>query len=243
MWYDCDIGATRDSGMSQSVKRLVVGLSGSSGAILGIRLLQILRTLEIETHLVLTRAARLTIAQETDWKLRDVLALADVAYADPDIGAAIASGSFATLGMVVAPCSIKTLSAIANSYAAGLLVRQTRAARMLHPVGSPALTEAERQQIAAHKQLAARKLKMACALGTAGLLEETREALLVAIHAGSRALAVEHRLPEPGKPEDAVLPPLALHWGEALLVLRAFVDDPGHDWKPVSEALTKFTAR
>ena len=109
--------------MSHSEKRLVVGISGSSGAILGIRLLQILRASEVETHLVLTRSARLTIAEETDWKVRDVLALADVAYANTNIGAAIASGSFATMGMVVAPCSIKTLSAIANSYAADLLVR------------------------------------------------------------------------------------------------------------------------
>jgi flavin prenyltransferase len=109
--------------MSPDVKRLVVGISGSSGAILGIRLLQILRASEIETHLVLTPAAHLTIEAETDWKVPDVLALANVVYAVSDIGAAIASGSFATLGMVVAPCSIKSLSAIANSYADDLLVR------------------------------------------------------------------------------------------------------------------------
>jgi 4-hydroxy-3-polyprenylbenzoate decarboxylase len=109
--------------MGEDVKRLVVGISGSSGAILGIRLLQMLRASEIETHLVLTPAAHLTIAAETDWKVADVLALANVVYAITDIGAAIASGSFASLGMVVAPCSIKSLSAIANSYADDLLVR------------------------------------------------------------------------------------------------------------------------
>ncbi len=106
-----------------SPRRLVVGISGSSGVILGIRLLQVLRSSEIETHLVVTPAARLTIEQETDWKLEDVLALASVSYNPRDIGAAIASGSFATAGMVVIPCSIKTLSAVANSYGADLLVR------------------------------------------------------------------------------------------------------------------------
>lgn len=109
--------------MSPIAKRLVVGISGSSGAILGIRLLQILRSSEIESHLVVSRAAQQTISVETDWKMRDVLALADKVYAITDIGAAIASGSFATIGMVVVPCSIKTLSAIANAYADNLLVR------------------------------------------------------------------------------------------------------------------------
>jgi len=104
-------------------KRLVVGISGSSGVVLGIRLLQALRECEVESHLILTNAARLTIEQETDWRVEDVLALADVTYAPKDIGAAIASGSFATLGMVVMPCSVKSLSAIANSYAADLLAR------------------------------------------------------------------------------------------------------------------------
>ena len=111
--------------MGQNNKKLVIGISGGSGAILGIRILQILRSSpqDIETHLILTRAARLTITEETDWKIRDVLDLADVTYAITDIGAAIASGSFTTLGMLVVPCSIKTLSAIANSYADDLLVR------------------------------------------------------------------------------------------------------------------------
>jgi 4-hydroxy-3-polyprenylbenzoate decarboxylase len=104
-------------------RRLVVGITGASGVILGIRLLEQLCSIEIETHLVVSPAARVTITQETDWKVSDVLALANVTYNHQDIGAAIASGSFATIGMVVIPCSIKTLSAIANSYAEDLIVR------------------------------------------------------------------------------------------------------------------------
>ena len=96
-------------------QRLVVGITGASGVILGIRLLEVLRPMPVETHLVLSPAGRATIAQETDWKVSDVLDLADVSYSHADIGAAIASGSFTTLGMVVIPCSIKTLSAVANS--------------------------------------------------------------------------------------------------------------------------------
>jgi len=87
------------------------------------------------------------------------------------------------------------------------------------------------------RQVAARKLKMARALGAEDLREETRDALLAAIHAGSRALAVEHHLSDPIEPKDAVVPPLALHWGEALPALRSFMNDPGHDWKPVVELL------
>lgn len=104
-------------------RRLVIGISGSSGAILGIRLLQVLRDSDVETHLILSEAARLTIAQETDWQPDDVLSLANVFYPPDDIGAAVASGSFPTMGMVVIPCSIKTLSAVANSYTADLMAR------------------------------------------------------------------------------------------------------------------------
>ena len=103
--------------------RLVVGITGASGVILGIRLLEMLRPMAIETHLVLSPAARVTISQETGWKVSDVLGLADVTYNHQDIGAAIASGSFTTMGMVVIPCSIKTLSGIANAYAEDLIVR------------------------------------------------------------------------------------------------------------------------
>jgi 4-hydroxy-3-polyprenylbenzoate decarboxylase len=104
-------------------RRLVVGITGASGVILGIRLLQVLQEMSIESHLVLTTAARATIPQETNWKVSDVLALADFSYHPADIGAAIASGSFPTNGMVVIPCSVKSLSAIANCYSADLLAR------------------------------------------------------------------------------------------------------------------------
>ncbi|MBL7161417.1 MAG: UbiX family flavin prenyltransferase [Anaerolineales bacterium] len=105
-------------------RRLVVGISGASGAILGIRMLEVLRVMEnIETHLVISPAACMTITQETDWQVSDVLALADVVYKHQDISASIASGSFDTSGMVVIPCSIKTLSAVANSYTDNLLSR------------------------------------------------------------------------------------------------------------------------
>ena len=102
-------------------------MSGASGQIYGIRLLEVLRAAcrqgdvsPIETHLVLSEAAGITITQETSYTPRQVEALADVVYRQRDIGAAIASGSFDTLGMVVAPCSIKTLSAIANCYSSDL---------------------------------------------------------------------------------------------------------------------------
>ena len=104
--------------------RLIIGISGASGVIYGIRLLEALRaTPEVETHLVVSNGGKVNIALETGWKVRDVEALADVVYADSDVAATIASGSFRTGGMIVAPCSMKTLSAIANSYAANLLVR------------------------------------------------------------------------------------------------------------------------
>jgi 4-hydroxy-3-polyprenylbenzoate decarboxylase len=119
---------------SAAKRRLVVGISGASGVILAIRLLEALRPTDIETHLVLSPAARRTVAAETDWKLDAVKELADVTYRFSDIGAAIASGSFETLGMVVIPCSIKTLSAIANSYSADLL---TRAADVTLKEGRP----------------------------------------------------------------------------------------------------------
>ena len=106
------------------MKRLIVGISGASGVIYGIRLLQILQQGgEIETHLVMSAAAKATIAQETDWKISDVEKLASVVHNANDIGASIASGSFVTLGMVIVPCSIKTLSAVANSYSADLMSR------------------------------------------------------------------------------------------------------------------------
>ncbi len=107
----------------KKTRRLVVGISGASGVILGIRLLETLVETDVETHLVLSPAAQKTIVHETDLMASDVVALADFSYKYLDIGAAIASGSFPVMGMVVVPCSIKTLSAIANSYAADLLSR------------------------------------------------------------------------------------------------------------------------
>lgn len=105
-------------------RRLIVGISGASGVILGIRLLEVLcQDDSIETHLVLTEAGRITIAQETDWPVSEVEALADVVHKPRNIGASIASGSFLTMGMVVAPCSMKSLSNIALSNAGDLLAR------------------------------------------------------------------------------------------------------------------------
>jgi 4-hydroxy-3-polyprenylbenzoate decarboxylase len=105
-------------------KRLIIGMSGASGVIYGIRLLDLLaKRPDVETHLVVSRAARMVIAREVEQTVDEIEALADVAYQPDDLAASIASGSFTTDGMVIAPCSIKTLSAIANSYAANLLRR------------------------------------------------------------------------------------------------------------------------
>ena len=104
--------------------RLAVGISGASGSIYGIRLLEVLRDVPgLETHLIISRAAKRTLVEETEYSVRDVEALATHVYDDRDIGAALASGSFRTAGMVVAPCSIKTLSALANSYSDTLIAR------------------------------------------------------------------------------------------------------------------------
>jgi len=106
------------------VKRLIIGISGASGAIYGVRLLQVLRDVaEVETHLVMSQAARQTLALETNLSLREVQALADVVHDARDIAASISSGSFKTAGMAILPCSIKTLSGIVNSYTDGLLTR------------------------------------------------------------------------------------------------------------------------
>ncbi len=105
-------------------RRLVVGISGASGVIYGIRLLEVLRDdPSIETHLVLSKPAERTIVEETPWEVASVRALADVCHPIVDIGAAVASGSFTTMGMVVIPCSIHTASAIAYCQADNLLTR------------------------------------------------------------------------------------------------------------------------
>lgn len=104
--------------------RLIVGISGASGVIHGIRLLEVLREVpEVETHLVMSSAARQTIALETDLQVKGVEALADEVYRFNDIAASISSGSFRTAGMVVIPCSMKTLSGIAQSFSTNLLLR------------------------------------------------------------------------------------------------------------------------
>lgn len=104
-------------------KRLIVGMSGASGAIYGIRLLEVLRSLGVETYLVTTQAARKVIALETDFTVEEVEALAYASYREDRLDAPPASGSFVTLGMAVVPCSISTLSAIAHCRAQNLLVR------------------------------------------------------------------------------------------------------------------------
>ncbi len=104
-------------------KRLIVAISGASGAIYGVRLLELLQATEIETHLVISRTAKVTLATETNFKVADVEGLADVVHANDDLGAACSSGSFQNLGMIVAPCSIKTMSEIATGVTANLISR------------------------------------------------------------------------------------------------------------------------
>lgn len=106
------------------MRRLAVGITGASGSVYGIRLLEILRTTtDIELHLVISAAGKRTLVEETDWSVADVEALAHQRYDVKDIGATLASGSFRTLGMVIAPCSIKTAGAIAACYTDGLIAR------------------------------------------------------------------------------------------------------------------------
>lgn len=103
--------------------RLIVGISGASGAVYGIRALETLRAAGIETHLVLTKTAAMTIAYETDLTLAQVKKLADVVHANEDLGAAVSSGSFKTLGMIVAPCSMRSVAEIAYGNTTTLLTR------------------------------------------------------------------------------------------------------------------------
>lgn len=105
------------------MKRLIVGITGATGAIYGIRLLEFLSKTDVETHLVISSSAEKTIRLETSWEVEQVKALARVTYNMEDVGADISSGSFQTEGMAVIPCSIKSLSAIANSYNDNLLIR------------------------------------------------------------------------------------------------------------------------
>jgi len=109
--------------MAAETRRLVVGISGASGVIYGVRLLELLRETDVETHLVMSKSAELTLAYETDFKPKDVKAMASVNHPATDIGAAISSGSFPTMGMVIAPCSIRTMSEIATGVTSSLLSR------------------------------------------------------------------------------------------------------------------------
>jgi 4-hydroxy-3-polyprenylbenzoate decarboxylase len=104
-------------------RRLIIGISGASGTVYGIRMLELLRGTDIETHLVMSKSAELTLAYETDYKTKDIRTLASVNHPNTDIGATISSGSFHTMGMVVAPCSIKTMSEIATGVTGSLLSR------------------------------------------------------------------------------------------------------------------------
>lgn len=109
--------------MVDTQQRLIVGISGASGVIYGIRMLELLRGTAVETHLVISKSAEITIAYETDWKAANVKALADVVYPAADIGAAISSGSFKTMGMIVAPCSIRSMGEISSGVTSSLLSR------------------------------------------------------------------------------------------------------------------------
>ena len=107
----------------QDKPRIIVGISGASGVVYGVRLLRMLRPMPIETHLVMTRTAEVTLAHETEMKSREVHALADQVHAANDLAAPISSGSFRTLGMVVAPCSIRSMAEIATGVTSTLLTR------------------------------------------------------------------------------------------------------------------------
>jgi 4-hydroxy-3-polyprenylbenzoate decarboxylase len=104
-------------------KRIVIGISGASGVIYGIKMLSLLQEKDFQTHLIISESGRQNIEIETSYKADDVSAMADYTYDNKDVGAALASGSYLTEGMVVVPCTIKTLSGIANSYTNNLLVR------------------------------------------------------------------------------------------------------------------------
>ena len=104
-------------------KRIVIGISGASGVIYGIKMLNLLQEKDFQTHLIISESGRQNIEIETSYKADDVAAMADYTYDNRDVGAALASGSYLTEGMVVVPCTIKTLSGIANSYTNNLIVR------------------------------------------------------------------------------------------------------------------------
>jgi 4-hydroxy-3-polyprenylbenzoate decarboxylase len=109
--------------MNSQPRRLIIGITGASGAIYGVRLLQLLQPTEIETHLVMSRSAKITMTQEMDLGIADVSALADVVHQVDNVGASISSGSFKTMGMVIAPCSMRSLAEIASGVTSSLVTR------------------------------------------------------------------------------------------------------------------------
>ena len=109
--------------MATGIKKIIVSITGTSGAIYGIRLLEILRICDVETHLIISKSANLTIATETSFSISDIKKLADYVYHPNDIGAKISSGSFKVNGLIIAPCSMKTLSAIASGLENNLIMR------------------------------------------------------------------------------------------------------------------------
>ncbi|NOZ49881.1 MAG: UbiX family flavin prenyltransferase [Chloroflexi bacterium] len=144
-------------------QRLIIAMSGASGQVYGVRLLQILQhSPDIETHVVMSQAAGITLAQEGTYTPQDIAALADVFYRPGDIGAAIASGSFETMGMLVAPCSIKSLSGIAYSYDADLI---TRAADVQLKEGRPVLLVVRETPLhLGHLRLMTRAAEIGCTI-------------------------------------------------------------------------------
>jgi 4-hydroxy-3-polyprenylbenzoate decarboxylase len=122
--HDAQQARLHNAAARRAMKRLIVAITGASGVIYGVRALEILRSLpEYETHLILSPSAARTIAEETDYSIEQVRTLGDVLYSHKDIGASIASGSYRTEGMLIAPCSVKTLSGVAHCYADELVVR------------------------------------------------------------------------------------------------------------------------
>ena len=113
----------KESGMKSASKRIIIGISGASGVIYGVRMLHLIKEKGFEVHLILSEAAKRNIEIETDYDAGQLAAMADYTYDNRDVGAAVASGSFITNGMVVVPCTIKTLSGVANSYTENLIVR------------------------------------------------------------------------------------------------------------------------
>ena len=108
---------------TKTPRRLVIGISGASGTIYGVRMLEMLKKTDIETHLVMSKSAEMTLVYETKYKPKDVRALASVNHPAADIGASISSGSFATMGMIIVPCSIRTMSEIATGVTSSLVSR------------------------------------------------------------------------------------------------------------------------